>query len=219
MREVRPGSPLHDMLQRYAQTLMMSMEQTAAYNRLHPMEERCARWLLQSHDRVRSDNFPLIHEFLAQMLGVHQATVTVAVAMLRQAGLIRYHASVMTLLDHRGVEERACACYRVVKATLDRVLPRRQSHARSSARVMVSPISVRVARVSDPQQWREPVAATPLSPRPALPATASAQPKTPAMVLLAISAIDAAPFSSKILGTVCHAVVLNAVLLPQLTVK
>jgi len=121
-RAIRSGSPTHDLLLRYAQALMMSLAQTAACNRLHPMEERCARWLLQTHDRVRSDAFPLTHAFLAQMLGVRRATVTVAAGMLQQAGLIRYSRGVVTIVDRPGLEAASCACYRLIQARFDRLL-------------------------------------------------------------------------------------------------
>ncbi len=71
------------------------------------MEERCAPWLLQTHDRVRSDAFPLTHALLAQMRGVRRATVTVAAGLLQQAGLIRYSRGVVTIVDVR--RQSACA--------------------------------------------------------------------------------------------------------------
>jgi len=120
VREVRPGSPLHDLLRRYTQALMMAMAQMAACNRLHPLEERYARWLLQTHDRVRADDFPMTHEFLAQMLGVRRATVTVAAGVLQQAGLIRYSRGVVTILDRPGLEAASCECYRLIRTGFDR---------------------------------------------------------------------------------------------------
>ena len=94
----------------------------AACNRLHPMEERCARWLLQTHDRVRSDDVPMTHEFLSQMVEVRRATVTVAAGMLQQAGLIRYSRGVVTVLDRPGLEAASCECYRLIQTRFDRLL-------------------------------------------------------------------------------------------------
>ena len=116
---------LFSVCQRYTQALFTQVAQTAACNRLHDMTERCARWLLQTHDRVKQDEFDLTHEFLAQMLGVRRATVTVAVGALQQAGLITYRRGEMRILDRVGLEEAACPCYRIVTDEYERLLPSR----------------------------------------------------------------------------------------------
>src|SRR2546430_4742891 len=117
--EVRPGSTLHDLLQHYTQALMMSMAQTAACNRLHTIEQRCSRWLLQTHDRVQSDEFSLTQEFLAQMLGVRRATVNSAAGALHEAGFIRYSRGMITILDRPRLEAHACECYRIIRTEFD----------------------------------------------------------------------------------------------------
>lgn len=122
-RKVPPRTPLHNLLQRYTQALMLSMAQTAACNRLRPIEERCSRWLLMTHDCVREDEFTLTQEFLAQMLGVRRATVTVAAGMLQKAGLIRYSRGQITILDRLGLEASSCECYRIIRTEFDRLLP------------------------------------------------------------------------------------------------
>jgi Mn-dependent DtxR family transcriptional regulator len=86
------------------------------------MDERCARWLLATHDRVGGDAFLLTHEFLAAMLGVRRASVTVAAGMLQQAGLIRYSRGRVTILDRERLEEASCECYRVVRTQHARLL-------------------------------------------------------------------------------------------------
>jgi CRP-like cAMP-binding protein len=74
--QVIPGSSTHNLLLRYTQALMSQMSQSVACNRLHSVEERCCRWLLQTRERVCSDEFLMTQEFLAQMLGVHRASLT-----------------------------------------------------------------------------------------------------------------------------------------------
>jgi CRP-like cAMP-binding protein len=114
----------HALLLRYTMALLNQVAQNAACNRAHPIEERCARWLLMNHDRVNGDkSFPLTQEFLAQMLGVRRASVSVAEAMLQKAGLIRYTRGTMTVLDREGLEAAACPCYGVLRAEFDRLLP------------------------------------------------------------------------------------------------
>ena len=114
---------LRRLLHRYADAYLAQVSQTAACNRLHELERRCARWLLMTHDRVRqADRFPLTQEFLAVMLGVRRAGVTVAAGHLQSAGLIRYHRGGVQVLDRDGLEAASCECYRVVRARLDRLL-------------------------------------------------------------------------------------------------
>jgi CRP-like cAMP-binding protein len=120
--EVNGGGALHQILQRYTQGLLTQVAQSAACNRLHPMIERCARWLLITHDRVGVDQFPLTHEFLSQMLGVRRATVTVATGALQQAGLIRSHRGRITVCDRAGLEDASCECYRIIRNEYNRLL-------------------------------------------------------------------------------------------------
>jgi CRP-like cAMP-binding protein len=107
---------------RYAQVLLEQTAQSVACNRKHEMDERCARWLLATADRVGGASFLLTHEFLAAMLGVRRASVTVAAGMLQQAGLIRYSRGRVTILDRERLEEASCECYRVVRAQHARLL-------------------------------------------------------------------------------------------------
>lgn len=121
-REVPLGSPLHNLLLRYTQLLMNHFMQSVACNQLHSVEERCCRWLLLTHDRVDSDEFPLTQEFLSQMLGVRRASVSVVAAILQKAGLISYHRGKITVLDRQGLEDASCECYQVVKQEYIRLL-------------------------------------------------------------------------------------------------
>lgn len=93
-----------------------------ACNALHPVGERCARWLLMTHDRVGQQDFHLTHEFLAQMLGVGRPTVTLAAGLLQTAGLIRYHRGHIQVLDRERLEEASCECYTAIRSLYDRPL-------------------------------------------------------------------------------------------------
>jgi CRP-like cAMP-binding protein len=110
------------LLLRYAQALLEQTAQSVACNRKHPLEERCARWLLATRDRVGANDFELTHEFLAAMLGVRRASVTVAAGMLHQAGFIKYSRGKVTVLDGLGLEQAACECYGVVRVQHERLL-------------------------------------------------------------------------------------------------
>jgi CRP-like cAMP-binding protein len=120
--EIDAGGPLQEITQRYVQVFFGQLSQQVACNGLHSIAERCSRWLLMTHDRVGSDEFPVTQEFLSQMLGVRRASVTVVVGVLQQAGLIRYHRGRLTVLDREGLEASSCECYGVIRTQFDRLL-------------------------------------------------------------------------------------------------
>lgn len=117
-----PGA-FHRLLLRYTQAFIAQVAQTAACNASHLVEERCARWLLMTHDRVAGDRLQLTHEFLAFMLGVRRAGVTVAMGELQERGLIRYTRGHVEVRHRSGLEAAACECYATVRAYFDRLLP------------------------------------------------------------------------------------------------
>lgn len=122
-REASQGAgPLRDLLERYALVLVVSTAQEVACNRLHPLEMRCARWLLTARQQVGADEFALTQEFLAEMLGVRRATVTIAAGLLQKAGLIRYRRGRIEVLDPEGLAAASCECYRVIHDEYDRFL-------------------------------------------------------------------------------------------------
>ena len=118
----RPG--LRKLLNRYTEAYLTQVAQTAACNRLHGIEARCARWLLMTHDRVgEAERFPLTQEYLAIMLGVRRGGVSLAAAALRDAGLIRYSRGAIRVVDRAGLERSACECYGIVRRHFERLLP------------------------------------------------------------------------------------------------
>lgn len=119
------GGEFQAALQRYAQALITQIAQSAACNRVHALEQRCARWLLLTHDRVDGDEFPLTQEFLGQMLGVGRQAVNEAAQSLQAAGLIHYTRGSITVLDRAALQGAACECYDVVRGEFDRLLPPR----------------------------------------------------------------------------------------------
>jgi CRP-like cAMP-binding protein len=115
LKEFRHSPVLQKELYRYTYTLMAQISQTAACNRFHVVEQRLARWLLMTHDRVKSDQFRMTHEFLGHMLGVRRVGVTKAAQALQVRGLISYSRGDISVLDRQGLEAAACQCYVVVK--------------------------------------------------------------------------------------------------------
>ena len=99
----------------YSQLANEITSQSAACNRVHVTEERCARWLLMSQDRVGRDEFELTQGFLSQMLGVRRPAVTVAIGILERAGLISHRRGTIGILNREGLERASCECYDLVK--------------------------------------------------------------------------------------------------------
>jgi CRP-like cAMP-binding protein len=110
---------LFQCVQRYSQGLVMLMMHSTACMALHPVLERCCRWLLMTHDRVRRDDFHLSQEFLATMLGSTRPTVNVVAGTLQKAGLITYTHGHITIVDRQGLEAASCECYGTVRAHFD----------------------------------------------------------------------------------------------------
>jgi DNA-binding transcriptional regulator YhcF (GntR family) len=93
---------------------------TAACNRLHSIDERLCRWLSMTFNRAQRREFPLLHEFLAQM-GVHRPTISTAANMLQKAGLISYRYGKMTIVDPDGLADGACECYPLMEEQIDKI--------------------------------------------------------------------------------------------------
>jgi CRP-like cAMP-binding protein len=98
----------------YAQELGLQSAQAAACNRLHEVEQRLARWLLMSQDRLGGDVVPLTQESLAQMLGTRRASVTVAAGILQRESLIKYARGKIVIANRDRLVARACECYGIM---------------------------------------------------------------------------------------------------------
>jgi CRP-like cAMP-binding protein len=121
-RALLQSASLRIAMYRYAHAFFNQVAQTAACNHHHSLDQRCARWLLMTYDRMDSDAFLLTHEFLAMMLGVRRAGVTEAAGVLQRSKLIRYSHGKVNVLDVEGLRKCACECYEVVRRDFDRLL-------------------------------------------------------------------------------------------------
>jgi len=122
-RELLPSLPaLTAVLHRYAAALMTLIGQNSGCNRKHSVLQRCARWLLMTHDRAGGEGFELTHHILSQMLGVRRASVTEAALALSEAGAIEYRRGYVTVLDRSALERASCECYAIIHSTFDRLL-------------------------------------------------------------------------------------------------
>jgi CRP-like cAMP-binding protein len=118
---VSGSDPLQALLHRYTLALLTQIGQSSACNRLHTLVQRCARWILMTHDRAGRDEFTLTQEFLAQMLGVRRAGVNEAMQELQERGLVTYARGQIAVTDRGGLEATACECYALIRDEHERL--------------------------------------------------------------------------------------------------
>jgi CRP-like cAMP-binding protein len=120
--ERQRGGAFSETLGLYAQAFFTQLAQAATCKGRHRVQKRCIWWLLNTHDRVEGDEFELTQEFLAQMLGVRRAGVSVVAGALQKAGFIRYAGGWIRILDREGLEATCCECYWLVREEFERLL-------------------------------------------------------------------------------------------------
>jgi CRP-like cAMP-binding protein len=118
-RELKENGHFRDVLTEYSHALLIASMRTSACNGLHGLQERCARWILMTLDRVDSDRFSVTKEFLAQLLGTNRPTVSVLVSVLEKAGILNVDGRWVTLADRNRLKEAACECYDVIRANYE----------------------------------------------------------------------------------------------------
>lgn len=122
LHEFDNNKPLRDVMLKYTQAYIAQISQNVACNRTHTIEKRMARWLLESSDRLYSDELMLSHEFISHMLGVRRSGVTETAHQLQKKGLIQCSRKKIKIINRQGVEETSCECYGVIKQEYDRLL-------------------------------------------------------------------------------------------------
>jgi CRP-like cAMP-binding protein len=119
---IAQSESLRALMLKSAQGFMIQTAHTALANGRAKLEERLARWLLMAHDRMTSNAVPLTHEFLAVMLGVRRAGVTVAIHSFEQRGFITTRRGELTMVNRKGIEDVAGSFYGTPEAELERLL-------------------------------------------------------------------------------------------------
>jgi CRP-like cAMP-binding protein len=120
---IQASPKLQRLVLAYNEALLAQAYHTVACNAVHPVEARCCRWLLSTHDRLDEDALPLTHEFLAEMLGVQRSTVSSVLRSLQTSGLIEQRRGGIAVIDRAGLEHAACECYRKIRFRFDKLLP------------------------------------------------------------------------------------------------
>ena len=122
-QELNRRGAFYDVIARYSQAHLALVMQSIGCNALHLVEERCARLLLMTQDRVGRNEFQLTHESLSMMLGVRRPTVTLVLGTFHKAGIVNNGSKKITVLDRERLQKLSCECYRVVKDTFTHLLP------------------------------------------------------------------------------------------------
>jgi len=119
--ELALGGTLIGLLQRHTQVVMVTMAQLILCNRIHRLDQRAARWLLQVDERVEGEPFAVTQDFLAQMIGVQRPALSVAMRQFKDAGLVNYSRGQISIADHDGLLARSCGCIRVIATESSRL--------------------------------------------------------------------------------------------------
>ena len=114
-RILRSTPQLQMILSRHSGLQGMQVAQTAACNRLHDIQQRLARWLLMTQDRVNLGVLPITHDFIATMMGTDRSTVSLAAAVLQKKGIIEYVRGAVKVVNRRKLQNSACECYAVIQ--------------------------------------------------------------------------------------------------------
>jgi CRP-like cAMP-binding protein len=121
VRETAIDGRFRELMALYAQAMLLQTMQSTVCNARHDARQRCCRWLLQTHDRVDGDDFPLKQEFLAVMLGVHRPTVTIVLRALQETGMVSSRYGRIRVLRRRSLEAGACECYAAIRSHFERL--------------------------------------------------------------------------------------------------
>ena len=114
--------PLRATLLRHHEVVLAQAQQSVLCNVTHTVEQRVARWLMRAHDLTGRSTLDLTQEFLADVLGVRRASVSLVAQALQDAGAIAYRRGQIQILDARSLRAAACECYGAVKRHYDRLI-------------------------------------------------------------------------------------------------
>ena len=138
--EFERSDHVRNLLVSYSETQLAQVQQTAACNAMHTIEQRLCRWLLMMHDRAETEELSYTHEFLAHMLGADRKSVTLAAQAMQAAGLIGYRRGKIQIVDRPGLEKKTCECYAVVQERFDDFLRPPPSAVQGNTKGRIKPL-------------------------------------------------------------------------------
>ncbi len=119
--EMKENGHFRDVLTQYSHALLIHSMRMTGCTGLHTLEQRCARWILETLDRVSADRFSITHEFLAMLLGVSRPSVSVEIEAFVRRGMLRVECGRILIGDRDGLLKVSCDCYAVIKQNYEQV--------------------------------------------------------------------------------------------------
>jgi hypothetical protein len=120
-REMQENEHFRDVLTQYSHALLIHSMRMTGCTGLHTLEQRCARWILTTLDRVSADRFSITHEFLSMLLGASRPSVSVVVEDFGRRGMLKLERGRILIGDRDGLLKASCDCYEVIKHNYEQV--------------------------------------------------------------------------------------------------
>jgi CRP-like cAMP-binding protein len=117
----RKSDHLAMLVSQSVQSIVVQIQQTAACNALHTVDQRLCRWLLLTQDLAKTNVLPLTQDLVSHMLGVRRTTVTQVIGKLEAAGLVRSQRGLIEIVDRQGLQRAVCECYEEVRSRHDQL--------------------------------------------------------------------------------------------------
>jgi hypothetical protein len=120
--EMKENEHFRDLLTQYSHALLIHSMRMTGCTGLHTLEQRCARWILETLDRVSAERFSITHEFLAMLLGVSRPSVSIVIEEFVRHRMLRVEPGrVLTAGNRDGLLKISCDCYAVIKENYEQV--------------------------------------------------------------------------------------------------
>jgi CRP-like cAMP-binding protein len=113
--EMRENEHFRDILTQYSHALLIHSMRLTGCTGLHSVEQRCARWMLTTLDRVPTNRFSITHEFLAMLLGASRPTLSTIIETFARRGMVTVQRGQVTVADRQALLNASCDCYQVIK--------------------------------------------------------------------------------------------------------
>jgi CRP-like cAMP-binding protein len=103
--EFLQAGALQKLLLRYVFARVAQGSPLGVCSRSHPIEQRLCRLLSRIFACVSGDEVALIHERIAELLGVRRVSITNAAGHLRTAGIVDYQRGRVRLVSRKKLQE------------------------------------------------------------------------------------------------------------------
>jgi CRP-like cAMP-binding protein len=120
-REMAENEHFRDVLTQYSHALLIHSMRLTACTGLHSLEQRCARWVLTTLDRVPEQKFSVTHEFLSMLLGVRRQSISEVVERFQARGILTVARGRVVVADRERLVKAACDCYEVIRRNYEEV--------------------------------------------------------------------------------------------------